>query len=265
MSASVLDGAVVGEGARTLLRASKVAWEVTYSPAYSEGGKQMSNSADSAENTTEALGPDAQVTITGRNVEVPEHFAERVNSKLAKIERLDPTLTFFHVELQYEPNPRREAECDRIQITATGKGHIARAEAKEDSFYAALETALAKMERSLRKVKARRSIAQSGHRAPKGTGQIAADLVAEANKAKQQQGKYDVDPYADEVEEILPGRVVRTKEHPANPMTVDDALSEMELVGHDFFLFVNSEDNRPSVVYRRHAFDYGLITLTEEE
>ncbi|MDU3175251.1 MAG: HPF/RaiA family ribosome-associated protein, partial [Corynebacterium striatum] len=56
----------------------------------------------------------AQVTITGRNVEVPDHFQERVTEKLAKIERLDPTLTFFHVELQHEPNPRREAESDRI-------------------------------------------------------------------------------------------------------------------------------------------------------
>lgn len=229
----------------------------------------MSQPADSndnvAEETAEVLGPDAQVSITGRNVDVPEHFAERVNAKLAKIARLDPTLTFFHVELQYEPNPRREAHADRIQITATGKGHIARAEAKEDSFYAALETALAKMERSLRKVKARRSIAQSGHRAPKGTGEVAADLVAEANRARAEQGKYDVDPYADQIEEILPGRVVRTKEHPATPMSVDDALSEMELVGHDFYLFINEETNRPSVVYRRHAYDYGLISLTEDE
>ena len=103
----------------------------------------------------------AQVTITGRNVEVPEHFQERVNDKLAKIERLDPTLTFFHVELQHEPNPRRDSEAERIQITATGKGHIARAEAKEDSFYAALETALGKMERSLRKVKVRRETSRA--------------------------------------------------------------------------------------------------------
>ena len=66
----------------------------------------------------------AQVTITGRNVEVPEHFQERVNDKLAKIERLDPTLTFFHVELQHEPNPRRDSEAERIQITATGKGTL---------------------------------------------------------------------------------------------------------------------------------------------
>lgn len=207
----------------------------------------------------------AQFNITGRNVEVPDHFAERVKSKLAKIERLDPTLTFFHVELQHEPNPRRDAQSDRIQITATGKGHIARAEAKEDSFYAALETALAKMERSLRKVKVRRQISRSGHRAPLGTGEMAAEMVAEAKKAQEAQGEFDVDPYADKVQDAVPGQIVRTKQHSAVPVSVDDALSEMELVGHDFYLFLNSETGRPSVVYRRHAFDYGLIELVEEE
>lgn len=207
----------------------------------------------------------AQVTITGRNVEVPEHFAERVKGKLAKIERLDPTLTFFHVELQHEPNPRRDSESDRIQITATGKGHIARAEAKEDSFYAALETAIGKMERSLRKVKVRRETVKSGHRAQKGTGEIAAEIVAEAEAARaaQKEDRF-VDPYAESIEEQRPGQVVRTKEHPSTPMSVDEALSEMELVGHDFYLFVNEATNRPSVVYRRHAFDYGLIALSGE-
>ena len=73
-----------------------------------------------------------------------------------------------------------------------------------------------------------------------------------------------IDPYAETVEDVRPGQIVRFKEHPATPMSVDDALSEMELVGHDFFLFVNEETNKPSVVYRRHAYDYGLISLTEE-
>lgn len=208
----------------------------------------------------------AQVTITGRNVEVPEHFAERVKGKLAKIERLDPTLTFFHVELKHEPNPRRDSESDRIQITATGKGHIARAEAKEDSFYAALETALAKMERSLRKVKVRRENVKSGHRAQKGTGELAAEFVAEAEAQRAEAAAEDryVDPYAETIEEQRPGQVVRTKEHSATPITVDEALSEMELVGHDFYLFIDKETGRPSVVYRRHAFDYGLIALSED-
>lgn len=204
------------------------------------------------------VAPETQVEITGRNVEIPEHFAERVNGKLAKIERLDPTLTYFHVELQHERNPRRADESDRIQITASGKGHIARAEAKEDSFYAALEAAVAKLERSLRKVKARRKISRSGHRAPVSVGEATAGLTEEAEAAQAAPGPFDVDPYADQ---FLPGRVVREKEHPATPMSVDEALSEMELIGHDFFLFVNEETGKPSVVYRRRAYDYGLIAL----
>ncbi|MEX3505039.1 ribosome hibernation-promoting factor, HPF/YfiA family [Corynebacterium sp. LK2510] len=218
----------------------------------------------SAENN-EVLSPAAQVTLTGRNVEVPEHFQDRVNAKLAKIEKLDPTLTFFHVELLHEPNPRREAQAQRIQITATGKGHLARAEAKEDSFYAALESAVGKLERSLRKVKVRREIARSGHRAPKSTGEIAAELAAEASEARAKSAEAEnADPYANLVDDFEPGQIVRRKEHPATPMSVDDALSEMELVGHDFYLFIDEETSRPSVVYRRHAFDYGLIALTED-
>lgn len=211
------------------------------------------------------LSPSAQVTITGRNVEVPEHFQERVNAKLAKIEKLDPSLTSFHVELKHEPNPRREAQANRIQITATGKGHLARAEAKEDSFYAALESAVGKLERSLRKVKVRREISRSGHRAPKSAGVVAAELAAEASDVREAQpGKYDVDPYADQFADFEPGQIVRSKLHPNTPMSVDDALSEMELVGHDFFLFIDEETQRPSVVYRRHAYDYGLIALASD-
>jgi len=213
----------------------------------------------------EGLSPSAHVTITGRNVEVPEHFQERVNAKLAKIEKLDPSLTSFHVELKHEPNPRREAQAQRIQITATGKGHLARAEAKEDSFYAALESAVGKLERSLRKVKVRREISRSGHRAPKSAGVMAAEIANQAAEARAEEpGKYDVDPYADQFADLEPGQIVRRKLHPDTPMNVDDALSEMELVGHDFYLFIDEETQRPSVVYRRHAFDYGLIALAPE-
>ena len=212
----------------------------------------------------EAVTPQAQVHLTGRNVDIPDHFADRVNAKLAKIERLDPTLTSFHVELLHEPNPRRADRADRIQITASGKGHIARAEAKEDSFYAALESAIGRMERSLRKVKVRRQISRSGHRTPISVGEATAQLVQDAKDEQkaEQPGKYAVDPYAADFE---PGKIVRRKTHPSTPISVDEALSEMELVGHDFFLFVNKENNKPSVVYRRHAFDYGLITLGSEE
>ena len=122
------------------------------------------------------------------------------------------------------------------------------------------------MERSLRKVKARRKIARSGHRTPMSMGEAAASLVEEARPQEEPQneqaGQYDVDPYEDQ---FKPGQVVRKKVHKAAPISVDQALSEMELVGHDFFLFINEETGQPSVVYRRHAFDYGLITLEQKE
>ena len=115
------------------------------------------------------------------------------------------------------------------------------------------------MERSLRKVKARRKISRSGHRAPISVGEATAALVDEASGSAPK-----ADPYEDQVEEIQLGKVVRTKEHSSTPMSVDDALSEMELVGHDFFLFVDEATGRPSVVYRRHAYDYGMIALAED-
>ncbi|HEY3738041.1 MAG TPA: sigma 54 modulation/S30EA ribosomal C-terminal domain-containing protein, partial [Jatrophihabitans sp.] len=66
---------------------------------------------------------------------------------------------------------------------------------------------------------------------------------------------------SDLIEDDGPGRIVREKQHPAVPMTVDEALSNMELVGHDFYMFMDKDSGLPAVVYRRHAYDYGLIRL----
>lgn len=203
-----------------------------------------------------------QVTVTGRNVEIPEHFRGRIDEKLPRATKYDPSLTHVDVELKHEPNPRRSEEDSRVQITAQGAGHLARAESKADNFYAALEEAIEKLERSLRKVKVRREIARSGHRTPKSTGEIARELVDQAQALREEQPEEPyVDNYAQDVDFYEPGQVVREKELSGEKMTVDDALSNMEYVGHDFYLFVNSENNKPSLVYRRHAFDYGLITL----
>jgi hypothetical protein len=88
----------------------------------------------------------------------------------------------------------------------------------------------------------------------------AADLGAGALDLERQLAE---GPHVTDLDEHLPGRVVREKHHPATPMTVDQALHEMELVGHDFFMFQCADTGQPTVVYRRHAYDYGLIRLTE--
>lgn len=202
--------------------------------------------------------PDAQVTIKGRNVEVPDHFATRIHTKLAKIEKISPAITRFDVVLLHEKNPRLAKASQRIEITLKGKPGVARAEAAEDTFYAALESAVAKLERQMRKARTRRKISYSGHRRPQSVAEATAELAPEAAPADV------MDEYADGVDDQLPGQIVRRKEHDGTPMSVDEALEKMELVGHDFYLFRDTESGNATVVYRRHAFDYGLITLSDE-
>ncbi|MCP2320616.1 ribosomal subunit interface protein [Nocardia amikacinitolerans] len=208
----------------------------------------------------------ADIVVKGRNVVVPDHYRIYVADKLSRLERFDPSIFLFDVELFHERNRRQRKACQRVEITARGKGPVVRAEACADSFYAAFESVTAKLESRMRRIKDRRRV-HYGEKTPVSVAEATADLVDdslftltdEASKAHAHPGER-----AEQEEpeyEAGPGHIVRTKEHAATPMTVDDALYQMELVGHDFFLFHDKETDRPSVVYRRHAFDYGLIRL----
>ena len=201
--------------------------------------------------------PHAEVVVKGRNVEIPDHFRIHVAEKLTRLERFDKTIYMFDVELDHEKNRRQRKNCQHVEITARGRGPVVRGEACAESFYAALEAAVQKLEARLRRGKDRRKI-HYGDKTPvsvaEATAAIAPDFDIPATSP-------DARTEATAADEHVPGRVVRTKEHPDRPMTVDDALYEMELVGHDFFLFHDKETDRPTVVYRRHAYDYGLIRL----
>ncbi|GAB3208990.1 ribosome-associated translation inhibitor RaiA [Nocardia tengchongensis] len=205
----------------------------------------------------------ADIVVKGRTLGeggVPDHFRIHVADKLSRLERFDPTIYLFDVELTHERNRRQRKNCQRIEITARGKGPVVRAEACADSFYAALEGAVEKLESRLRRLKDRRRV-HHGDKTPISVAEATASLVDETLfSANGAESAHDHSAAAMD-ESAGPGHVVRTKQHPAIPMTVDDALYQMELVGHDFFLFQDKETDRPSVVYRRHAFDYGLIRL----
>ena len=207
-----------------------------------------------------------EVVFKGRNVEIPDHYRIYVSQKLARLERFDRSIYLFDVELKHAPNRRQRKSCQRVEITARGRGPVSRAEACADSFYAAFESAVDKLENRLRRVKDRRKV-HYGDKTP--VSLAAATAVAPLpekpfNSEPAEPHTHDprtaeADPDHDNHE---PGRVVRTKEHQAKPMSVEDALYEMERVGHDFFLFYDKQTERPSVVYRRHAYDYGLIRLS---
>ncbi|NYF57076.1 ribosomal subunit interface protein [Micromonospora purpureochromogenes] len=187
------------------------------------------------------------------------HVAE----KLAKIERYDHKLIRVDVELFHERNPRQSDTCQRVEITCVSRGPVIRAEACTNDFYSALDAAIAKLDTRLRRAADRRRVHRGRH-APLSVAAATADLpVAElaapsggTATAVAERVEEPVDEYDDQ-----PWHIARAKVHPAEPMTVDDALFQMELVGHDFYLFHDKESGRPSVVYRRHAYDYGIISL----
>jgi ribosomal subunit interface protein len=204
-----------------------------------------------------------EIVVRGRNVEVPEHYRQHVEDKVGQLERFDTKLSRIDVELLHEKNPRQSASCQRVEITLRGKGPVVRAEASGPDFYAALDAASAKLDNALRRAADRRRV-HHGRRTPPSvriTNNTGADVGAVDSVALDHQ--LAEGPHVTDLDEHLPGRVVREKHHPAIPMTVDQALLEMELVGHDFFLFQCADTGQPTVVYRRHAYDYGLIRLTD--
>lgn len=214
-----------------------------------------SMSTQSVESVVESEKPEprAEVVLKGRNVEIPDHFRVYVSEKLSRLERLDRTIYLFDVELDHERNRRQRKNCQHVEITARGRGPVVRAEACADSFYGAMEGAVDKLEERLRRANDRRKI-HYGDKTPLSLAEATAAAPLPPLPQSSEAEPAQVDGYE-------PGRIVRIKEHPATPMTVDDALSQMELVGHDFFLFHDKESDKPCVVYRRHAYDYGLIRL----
>jgi ribosomal subunit interface protein len=212
------------------------------------------------------------IVVKGRNVEVPEHFRAHVAEKLAPSERLDGRVIRIDVELAHERNPRQSAQCQRVEITCASKGPVIRAEACAADFYAALDAAVLKLEARLRKAHDRRRV-HHGSKNPPSVAEATAALPADLDGTVGRNGHsaetaYESvalleRPVEDEVDDTST-LIVRDKTHAAAAMTTTQALHEMELVGHDFYLFSDADTGLPSVVYRRHGYDYGVLRLATE-
>ena len=199
------------------------------------------------------------IVITGRHTEVSDRFRRQAEDKLAKVAQLAPKAYRVDVELSHEPNPRQSQTCKKVEITVRVKGPVIRAEACADEPYAALDLAVGKLLERLRRTRDRRKV-HHGRQTPASLRQsVPVDLSVPPPTVPM--GDYaEGEEAGPDTAEFSP-IVIRTKDHHATPMTLDQALYEMELVGHDFFLFVDRGTEQPSVVYRRRGYDYGILSL----
>lgn len=211
------------------------------------------------------------IVVKGRRFEVPERFRQHAVEKLGKVARLDPKAIRLDVEVSKEHNPRLADRAVRVELTCRTRGPVVRAEASADDAYAALDLACARLEQRLRRAADRRRV-HHGSRTPVSLAAATArmpgepDVGARGDEDANTDGAAGGAPAADgsgpvHVEGEGP-LVVREKTHQAEPMTLEQALDEMELVGHDFYLFVDRDSAQPSVVYRRRGYDYGVIRLS---
>ncbi|KJS54760.1 ribosome-associated translation inhibitor RaiA [Streptomyces rubellomurinus] len=203
------------------------------------------------------------IVVKGRKTEVPKRFREHVAEKLEKVQKFDGKVISLDVEVSKEHNPRQADRSDRVEITLRTRGPVIRAEAAAADPYAALDLASAKLDAQLRKSADRRRVHKGGAngRTPISVAEATAALAAlpETTTESATNGAVRKTMMGSlEVEGEGP-LVVREKTHSAAPMALDQALYEMELVGHDFYLFVEKDSGLPSVVYRRRGYDYGVI------
>ncbi len=235
-----------------------------------------------------------EIIFKGRQTDVATRFRDQATAKLLKLEKLDQKAIRVDVEVSVERNPRQSSQKERVELTIISRGPAIRAEAAAEDRFAALDLALAKLDSRLRRALDRRKRHNLGARS--GDGQLAAPApppvpgagpAADADPAGSRSsdvgrsvprqtisrpGKSGSPDTPDPVpsDSVVPIEmegdgplVVRQKFHHAAPIPIDQALLEMELVGHDFYLFHDIDEDVPSVVYRRRGYQYGVIRLVE--
>jgi ribosomal subunit interface protein len=204
-----------------------------------------------------------EIVVTGRHVEVKERFRRHLEEKLAKVPQLAPRIQRLDVVISHELNKRQSESCERVEITCVGKGPVVRAEAAAVDPYAALDRAYAKLLERLRRQHSRK--VERRNRATESLAQAAARLAPTPSDLVSQAAQ-DGDGSDGAGSELDDSPIqIREKVHAAAPMTLEQALYQMELVGHDFFLYCDADTGQPSVVYRRRGWEYGVLHLKVEQ
>ena len=216
-----------------------------------------------------------ETNIVGRNLGITDRFREYATEKAEKVAGLADKALALEIKLSRHREKNGATGNDRVELTLIGKGPIVRAEADGSDKYAAFDVALGRLLERVRRAKDRHKLHRGGAHRPISLHDAASvdfsvvDITpADAEVLERvRTGAIPVvnseTPAGEEPEDVYNPVVIRRKVFSAAPMTVDDALYFMELVGHDFYLFQDAVTKRPSVVYRRKGWDYGVIELDE--
>ncbi|WP_127841559.1 ribosome hibernation-promoting factor, HPF/YfiA family [Actinomyces wuliandei] len=207
------------------------------------------------------------ITVVGRNAEISPRLRGYVEDKVVKAEQYDPRVQRVEVEVTHERNPRQADTAERVEITVISKGPVIRAEASSSDRFAAFDIAMGKLTERLRRARDRKkdhrrypvSAALQEPEAP----HTLTDEAPDTDDAPIEDSPSAPTEHGVAVESQLGDSpvIVRQKLHEAREMSVDEALYQMELVGHPFYLFVESSSKQPCAVYHRHGWTYGVIRL----
>ena len=172
-----------------------------------------------------------QLTIKGKNVEVTETLRKYVQKKIGKLDRYLPSIEEARMDLSVE-NTRNTAHSQVAQLTVRVRGTILRAEERTNDMFASIDAVLDKMYRQIARYRGKR----------------------------QDRFSQNAEPLPIEEGEPEPaGEIVRVKRFEVRPMTPEEAIEQMELLGHSFYIFLNADENAINVVYRRSDGNYGLL------
>lgn len=208
-----------------------------------------------------------ELTIQGRNVTISDRFREYVETKVTRFEELGDKVQRIEIKVLKE-NPQPGHDGMRVEATVIGRGPVVRAEARGDDKQAAFDSAYARLIEQLRRARDRRKIHRGNHR-PTAVHEATAALpvlpisdrpyASPEELSAAESEAFDTE-YA--LSEDVPPVEIRRKSFPAERMSADQAIDRMELVGHDFFLYIDSATDEPSVAYRRKGWEYGVISLS---
>ncbi len=203
-----------------------------------------------------------EIVVTGRHIQISDRFRAHLDEKLAKVTQLAPRAKRIDVVVSHEPNRRQAKSCERVEITVHAKGPVIRAEACLDDKYVALDAAMDKLVERLRRVHDRRRV-HRGRQTPESVAHATARIAVPETSTSSVADQAEADPDRFGAQGNSPIEV-REKVHTSLPMDLEHAVAAMEAVGHDFFLFHDSDTDRPSVVYRRRGWSYGVLHLEVE-